>query len=108
MKAIYAEYSADPERDDAIGTAIYKHEVQSLGLEDSELLFPGVHVDAHLQINDGEVAYITLRSKIFMDDGVDEDGNAVPLLNGFRFYGQKWDTGGAYLSPQMKSPEEFV
>jgi hypothetical protein len=106
--SVYADYLADPESEDVMGPAIYGHEIQALGLEESELFYPGAHVDAHVQIMDGSVARITFRSKIFVENGKDDQGNPVPVLHGLKFFGQTWDTGGSYLNPQMKSPEEYA
>lgn len=108
MNVQYAEYfdKAYANGDeDVIGPVIYGHEIRSFGLEDSELLYPGNHIDAHIRVPN---SYAVFRSKIIMVSGSDADGKPIPKLHGVKFFGQRWDTGGCYLDPQMKSPEEFA
>lgn len=105
---LYSAHDDLEEVGDQIGPAIYGHEIRVLGLEESELLYPGSHVDAHIRIGNGDLAYAVFRSKIIVSTGTDANGSPIPAVHGIKFFGQNWDTGGCYLDPQMKTPEEFA
>lgn len=100
------EYNA--EGNENITRAIYRHEIEALGLEDSEVILPGMQVDAHVQIYSGELPKVTFRARVYAVVGRDNQGNAIPSVVDLKYYGQSWDTGGAYLEPTRKDPYEIM
>lgn len=103
----YGEYHNGDEVNSGVTDAIYKLEVQRLGLGSSEFLFPGNHVDIHIRIGDG-VPVASLRSKIFRSYGHDREGNEIPGVENITYWQQNWETGGCYLNPVNISPEAFA
>ncbi len=100
------EYSDD---DDNVTRVLYKYEIMALGLEDSEVILPGMQVDAHVRMHtDGGLPQITFRSRIYEVVGVDEKGNAIPSVKHLKYHGQNWETGGSYLDPTEKDPFEMA
>lgn len=99
------EYNA---HDENVARAMYKHEIEALGLENSEVILPGMQVDAHVRFGaDGELPEITFRARIYEVVGHDQEGNAIPSIIGMKFYGQTWETGGSYLKPTKRDPLEM-
>ncbi len=91
-------------KDDGIARAVYRHEIEALGLENSEIIMPGMQVDAHVRMNDGELPQIIFRARIYAVVGHDAEGNPIPSVTDLKYYGQTWDTGGAYLQPTERDP----
>ena len=100
------EYNAD---DEDVTRAMYMYEIEALGLENSEVIMAGMQVDAHVRVfNDGQLPHITFRARIYEVVGHDKEGNAIPSVKDLKYFGQSWDTGGAYLKPTRMSPQEMV
>ena len=100
------EYNAENEN---VARAMYKHEIEALGLEDSEIIMPGMQVDAHVRMfNDGALPQIIFRARIYQVIGHDDEGNAIPSVVDMKYYGQSWETGGAYLQPTKRDPLEMA
>jgi len=96
------------ENHEAVSRAIYKLEIERLGLEDSTLLFPGSNTDLHINIATGLLPIGFFRSKVFVSKDVDIDGNSVPVLAGLRYFKQNWEVGGAYLQPEEIDGDQFA
>jgi hypothetical protein len=100
------EYNAD---DKNVTRAMYVYEIKALGLEDSEVIMPGMQVDAHVRVfNDGQLPQITFRARVYEIVGHDIEGNAIPSVRNLKYFGQSWDTGGSYLDPTEKDPLEMA
>jgi hypothetical protein len=92
------------DKDDPVQKMISKYEIRALGIENSEVVYPGSHVDAHIAIGNGEEK-VLFAARIFATEGIDADGNDIHILVGYRRSSQSWDTGGAYLKPNLEQVE---
>lgn len=88
------------DQEDPVQVAISKYEIKVLGIEDTKLIFPGQHVDAHIMIGNSECK-VKFAARIFVIGGRDKMGNNIPVLTDVRESTQNWDTGGCYLSPEL-------
>ena len=109
MPPLYNMEEENNAQDEGIARAMYRHEIEALGLEDSEIIMPGMQVDAHVRMfNDGKLPQAVFRARIFEVVGHDDEGNAIPSVSDLKYWGQSWETGGAYLKPTKKDPYEMA
>ena len=102
-------FRESPEEDEDATRAIYRLEIERLGLVNSKFIFPGNHVDIHVQYTEElKGSRATLRSKVFVAVGHDDEGNEIPGVSDMSYWGQTWDFGGCYLNPEMVLPTDII